>query len=174
MLSCFVACAGWRWGCHLYHQLQRVGDRKTLDHCHIGWQPCPDFEPAFEPHSHRSAAVLEPQIFVTFELISALLPANWHVSPHIRHFVLSVKDLNCLFKCFIRLLSLFSGETHTVPGTSLSYTLAGDVALLSRNIKIIGEEYPQMLDESFGARLLVGTFSWAGIDYKGNYFKSNM
>lgn len=24
-----------------------------------------------------------------------------------------------------------------------------------------------MVEESFGARLLVGTFSWAGIDYKG-------
>uniref|UniRef100_A0A3B4AF70 Uncharacterized protein n=1 Tax=Periophthalmus magnuspinnatus TaxID=409849 RepID=A0A3B4AF70_9GOBI len=32
------------------------------------------------------------------------------------------------------------GETHSVPGTGYSYTLAADVALLSRNIKIIGEE----------------------------------
>lgn len=60
-----------------------------------------------------------------------------------------------------------SGETHTVPGTSYSYTLAADVALLTRNIKIIGVEYPDMMKESFGARLLVGTFSSEGIDYKG-------
>ncbi|KAM7384668.1 hypothetical protein PAMA_011835 [Pampus argenteus] len=59
------------------------------------------------------------------------------------------------------------GETHSVSGTSSSYTLAADVGLLTRNIKIIGQEYPKMMEESFGARLLVGTFSSAGIDYKG-------
>ncbi|XP_069372727.1 PKHD1 like 1, tandem duplicate 1 [Paralichthys olivaceus] len=59
------------------------------------------------------------------------------------------------------------GETHSVSGTSRSYTLAADVGLLTRNIKIIGQEYPDMMKDSFGARLLVGTYSWAGIDYKG-------
>ncbi|XP_060949378.1 PKHD1 like 1, tandem duplicate 1 [Limanda limanda] len=59
------------------------------------------------------------------------------------------------------------GETHSVSGTSRSYTLAADVGLLTRNIKIVGQEYPDMMKDSFGARLLVGTYSWAGIDYKG-------
>ncbi|KAJ0054901.1 hypothetical protein NL108_007111 [Boleophthalmus pectinirostris] len=59
------------------------------------------------------------------------------------------------------------GETHSVPGTGYSYTLAADVALLSRNIKIIGEEYANINKESFGARVLVGSFSFGGIDYKG-------
>ncbi|XP_037651430.1 PKHD1 like 1, tandem duplicate 1 [Sebastes umbrosus] len=59
------------------------------------------------------------------------------------------------------------GETHSVSGTSLSYTLAADVGLLTRNIKIMGQEYPEMMAESFGARLLVGSYSWAGVDYKG-------
>uniref|UniRef100_A0A3B4U1D6 PKHD1 like 1, tandem duplicate 2 n=1 Tax=Seriola dumerili TaxID=41447 RepID=A0A3B4U1D6_SERDU len=59
------------------------------------------------------------------------------------------------------------GETHSVSGTSVSYSLAADVGLLSRNIRIEGEEYPDMMKESFGARLLVGSYSWAGIDYKG-------
>ncbi|XP_039677098.1 fibrocystin-L-like [Perca fluviatilis] len=59
------------------------------------------------------------------------------------------------------------GETHSVSGTSFSYTLAADVGLVTRNIKIIGQEYPDMITESFGARLLVGTYSWAGIVYKG-------
>ncbi|KAJ0003487.1 hypothetical protein NQD34_008585, partial [Periophthalmus magnuspinnatus] len=59
------------------------------------------------------------------------------------------------------------GETHSVAGTGYSYTLAADVALLSRNIKIIGEEYADMTKESFGARVLVGSFSFGGIDYKG-------
>lgn len=60
-----------------------------------------------------------------------------------------------------------AGESYSVAGTTMSYTLAANVALLTRNIKIIGKEYPQMTEESFGARLLVGTYSWAGIDYKG-------
>ncbi|XP_061597205.1 fibrocystin-L-like isoform X1 [Cololabis saira] len=59
------------------------------------------------------------------------------------------------------------GETHSVPGTSLSYVLAADVGLLSRNIRIVGQDYPDMAAELFGARLLVGAFSSAGIDYKG-------
>ncbi|KAM4540003.1 PKHD1 like 1, tandem duplicate 1 [Odontesthes bonariensis] len=59
------------------------------------------------------------------------------------------------------------GETHSVSGASFSYTLAADVGLLTRNIKIIGEEYPGMMSESFGARLLVGAFSSSGIDFKG-------
>uniref|UniRef100_A0A672GVH9 Polycystic kidney and hepatic disease 1 (autosomal recessive)-like 1 n=1 Tax=Salarias fasciatus TaxID=181472 RepID=A0A672GVH9_SALFA len=58
------------------------------------------------------------------------------------------------------------GETHSVSGSSYSYTLAADVGHLTRNIKIIGQEYPQMMEESFGARLLVGSYSWEGIDYK--------
>lgn len=52
-------------------------------------------------------------------------------------------------------------------GTTFSYTLAADVGLLTRNIKIIGQDYPTMMQDSFGARLLVGTYSWQGINYKG-------
>ncbi|KAL7883851.1 hypothetical protein SRHO_G00015090 [Serrasalmus rhombeus] len=59
------------------------------------------------------------------------------------------------------------GESYTVAGTSQSYRLAGDVGLLSRNIKIIGQDYPNLFTESFGARVLVGTFSRGGIDYRG-------
>ncbi|KAM9385916.1 fibrocystin-L-like isoform 2-T2 [Pholidichthys leucotaenia] len=58
-------------------------------------------------------------------------------------------------------------HTHSVPGTSLSYTLAADVGLVSRNIKIIGQEYSAMMEESFGARVLVGTYWSEGITYKG-------
>ncbi|MCJ8746157.1 hypothetical protein PDJAM_G00138700 [Pangasius djambal] len=58
-------------------------------------------------------------------------------------------------------------ENYTVPGTSKSYRLAGDVGLLSRNIKIIGGDYPGLHSESFGARVLVGSFSAGGIDYRG-------
>ncbi|KAK9957826.1 hypothetical protein ABG768_012036 [Culter alburnus] len=59
------------------------------------------------------------------------------------------------------------GESYSVPGTSRSYQLAGNVALLTRNIKIIGQEYPEMYTQSYGARVLVGSFSSGGIDYRG-------
>lgn len=54
-----------------------------------------------------------------------------------------------------------------MPGTFKSYKLAGDVGLLTRNIKIIGADYPDLSSESFGARVLVGSFSAGGIDYRG-------
>ncbi|CAL8298854.1 unnamed protein product [Lota lota] len=57
--------------------------------------------------------------------------------------------------------------THSVPGTSATYTLSADVGLLTRNIKVIGQDYPQLFEESFGARVIVGTYSWEGIDYRG-------
>ncbi|XP_030597029.1 PKHD1 like 1, tandem duplicate 1 [Archocentrus centrarchus] len=60
-----------------------------------------------------------------------------------------------------------NGGNHSVSGTPFSYTLAADVGLVTRNIKIIGQEYPSMMEDSFGARLLVGTYSWEGITYKG-------
>lgn len=48
------------------------------------------------------------------------------------------------------------------------------MALLSRNIKVMGQEYGNMNEESFGARVLVGTYSWAGVDYKGKFSVSDM
>ncbi|XP_051729532.1 LOW QUALITY PROTEIN: fibrocystin-L-like [Ctenopharyngodon idella] len=65
------------------------------------------------------------------------------------------------------LLYTHIGESYSVPGTSRSYQLAGNVALLTRNIKIIGQEYPEMYTQSYGARVLVGSFSSGGIDYRG-------
>ncbi|XP_077349351.1 fibrocystin-L [Lithobates pipiens] len=59
-------------------------------------------------------------------------------------------------------------NSYQVPNINLTYTLAADVALLTRNIKIIGEDYPGWYSESFGARVLVGTFSDNGMAYKGN------
>ncbi|XP_075126263.1 fibrocystin-L-like [Leptodactylus fuscus] len=61
-----------------------------------------------------------------------------------------------------------SAYTYQVPNTTLTYTLAADVALLSRNIKIIGQDYPGWYSESFGARVLVSTFSIKNIEYRGN------
>ncbi|XP_063307204.1 fibrocystin-L-like [Pelobates fuscus] len=59
-------------------------------------------------------------------------------------------------------------ETYQVPNTTTNYTLAADVALLSRNIKIIGEDYPGWEQESFGARVLVSVFQINNVDYTGS------
>ncbi|KAM8966821.1 LOW QUALITY PROTEIN: fibrocystin-L [Pelodytes ibericus] len=59
-------------------------------------------------------------------------------------------------------------ETYQVPTTTRNYTLAADVALLSRNIKIIGQDYPGWYKESFGARVLVSTFVMNNIQYQGS------
>ncbi|KAM8882915.1 PKHD1 like 1, tandem duplicate 1 [Synchiropus picturatus] len=66
------------------------------------------------------------------------------------------------------------GENHTVEDTGITYTLAADVGHLTRKIQIIGQDYPEMMAQSFGARLLVGTFSRAGIDYKGEAIIRNV
>ncbi|XP_065139309.1 fibrocystin-L-like [Paramisgurnus dabryanus] len=59
------------------------------------------------------------------------------------------------------------GKRYNVPGSSRSYQLAGDVGLLTRNIKIIGQEYPAMNTQSYGARVLVATVPGAKSDYRG-------
>uniref|UniRef100_A0A8D0SJH6 Fibrocystin-L n=1 Tax=Sus scrofa TaxID=9823 RepID=A0A8D0SJH6_PIG len=65
-------------------------------------------------------------------------------------------------------------ERYHVPGTSQSYTLAADVGLLSRNIKILGEDYPGWFKESFGARVLVSSFTDNMVTFKGNARISNV
>ncbi|XP_043922184.1 fibrocystin-L [Protopterus annectens] len=60
-------------------------------------------------------------------------------------------------------------ETYQVPETGQNYTLAADVGLLTRNIKIIGEDYPQLIEESFGARVLVSTFQYNGAQLRAAF-----
>ncbi|XP_036904303.1 fibrocystin-L isoform X2 [Sturnira hondurensis] len=59
-------------------------------------------------------------------------------------------------------------ERYHIPGTGQSYTLAADVGVLSRNIKILGEDYPGWFEESFGARVLVSSFTENMMTFKGN------
>uniref|UniRef100_A0A6I8N1M6 Fibrocystin-L n=1 Tax=Ornithorhynchus anatinus TaxID=9258 RepID=A0A6I8N1M6_ORNAN len=66
------------------------------------------------------------------------------------------------------------GERYQVPGTGQNYTLAADVGLLSRNIKIVGEDYPEWYEESFGARVLISSFTSSRLTYKGNARISNV
>ncbi|XP_044933989.1 fibrocystin-L [Mustela putorius furo] len=65
-------------------------------------------------------------------------------------------------------------ERYHVPGTDQSYTLAADVGILSRNIKILGEDYPGWFKESFGARVLVSSFTQNMMTFKGNARISNV
>ncbi|OCT77099.1 hypothetical protein XELAEV_18032294mg, partial [Xenopus laevis] len=59
-------------------------------------------------------------------------------------------------------------ESYSVANTSWNYTMAADVALLTRNIKIIGQDYPGWYQESFGARVLVSTFTINNVQYTGS------
>ncbi|XP_067888793.1 PKHD1 like 1, tandem duplicate 1 [Heterodontus francisci] len=57
-------------------------------------------------------------------------------------------------------------ETHEVKGSGQSYTLAADIGLLSRNIKITGHDHPGWAEELFGARVLVSSF-YDDLEYQG-------
>ncbi|XP_048215228.1 fibrocystin-L isoform X1 [Perognathus longimembris pacificus] len=65
-------------------------------------------------------------------------------------------------------------EKYYVPETGQSYALAADVGILTRNIKIIGEEYPGWAKDSFGACILVGSFTGNMMTFKGNARISNV
>ncbi|XP_051699933.2 fibrocystin-L isoform X2 [Oryctolagus cuniculus] len=65
-------------------------------------------------------------------------------------------------------------ERYHVPGTGQSYTLAADVGILSRNIKIVGEDYPGWSKDSFGAHVLVGSFTENMMTFTGNARISNV
>ncbi|KAK7084669.1 Fibrocystin-L [Halocaridina rubra] len=59
------------------------------------------------------------------------------------------------------------GETFTPSGSSTSYTMAGEVGLLTRNIVIEGSDYPDLQKDSFGGRIVVSKLSSDGVDYTG-------
>jgi len=46
-------------------------------------------------------------------------------------------------------------------------SVGAGVGLLSRNIKVIGKDYADMYDDSFGARILVGLVTYNGRTYGG-------
>ncbi|XP_069115226.1 fibrocystin-L-like [Argopecten irradians] len=56
---------------------------------------------------------------------------------------------------------------HTETLGSKSISLGAEVGLLTRNVKVIGEWYPKLIQESFGARILVGTAQHGGSQYTG-------
>ncbi|XP_072027284.1 LOW QUALITY PROTEIN: fibrocystin-L-like [Amphiura filiformis] len=58
-------------------------------------------------------------------------------------------------------------HTATDGEVTYAYGLKADVALLTRNIKIEGADYSDLIEESFGARLIVGRFFQDGEMYLG-------
>jgi len=60
-----------------------------------------------------------------------------------------------------------AGSSHSLSDGSASWRMAAEVGLLSRNIRIIGEDYPENVEEEFGARVLVGKFTQDDVDYRG-------
>uniref|UniRef100_A0A8C5QTU9 Fibrocystin-L n=1 Tax=Leptobrachium leishanense TaxID=445787 RepID=A0A8C5QTU9_9ANUR len=82
--------------------------------------------------------------------------------------IISVSSDNTILTLNASLTYTHIALTDDNPNTAQSYTLAADVALLSRNIKIIGEDYPGWYQESFGARVLVSSFTAYDTEYIGS------
>ncbi|XP_066271366.1 fibrocystin-L-like [Branchiostoma lanceolatum] len=59
------------------------------------------------------------------------------------------------------------GETLTLADGQTTINMAAEVGLLTRNVQIIGEDYNNLFEESFGARVLVGTFTQKDVEYTG-------
>ncbi len=61
----------------------------------------------------------------------------------------------------------FSIEVVTETAGSWTITMAAEVGLLTRNIKIIGNDYSKLASESFGARVVVGTYNSGLAEFLG-------
>ena len=59
------------------------------------------------------------------------------------------------------------GSEYSLDDGSVSWTISAEVGLLTRNIRIVGEDYPENEEEEFGARVLVSKFKQEGVEYKG-------
>ena len=59
------------------------------------------------------------------------------------------------------------GAEYSLEDGSASWNISAEVGLLTRNVKIIGEDYAEMGEEEFGARVLVTKFEQEGTTYRG-------
>ena len=59
------------------------------------------------------------------------------------------------------------GSEYSLQDGSVSWNISAEVGLLTRNVKIIGQDYAEMSDEEFGARVLVSKFTQEGTEYRG-------
>ena len=69
---------------------------------------------------------------------------------------------------FVYSCDIHLAHSETINGQVLQ--LGAAVGLLTHNIKIIGEDYPQMYSESCGARVLVGLVIHRGQTYTGMFY----
>lgn len=51
-----------------------------------------------------------------------------------------------------------------------TFSMSAEVGLLTRNIVIEGEDYPSLIEQSYGARVLVGRYRVEDVDYIGGYW----
>ncbi|XP_072104046.1 PKHD1 like 1, tandem duplicate 1 [Mobula birostris] len=58
-------------------------------------------------------------------------------------------------------------DTQEMKGRDWRYSLAADVALLSRNIKIVGQDFLGWQRQKFGARVLISSFFYNDLEIKG-------
>lgn len=68
-------------------------------------------------------------------------------------------------------MSSFSVNLVELDQRHSNFTIAAEVGLLSHNIKVIGESYPEQQKEAFGARILVGTYSYEGDIFLGLFLE---
>ncbi|XP_072034167.1 fibrocystin-L-like [Amphiura filiformis] len=67
------------------------------------------------------------------------------------------------------------GADYSVSEGSINtYSMRAEVGLLTRNLMIEGADYSGLYDESFGARVLVGSLTFNGVEYKGKAQLSNV
>ncbi|XP_021347967.1 fibrocystin-L-like [Mizuhopecten yessoensis] len=69
---------------------------------------------------------------------------------------------------------LYKHVVHSETIGSTNINLGAEVGLLTRNVKIVGEDYDKMFKESFGARTLVGTAQKGITEYIGYARLSNV
>ncbi|XP_064089363.1 fibrocystin-L-like [Macrobrachium nipponense] len=66
------------------------------------------------------------------------------------------------------------GESFTLSDGTTSFTMAGEVGILSRNIRIEGNDYPDLQEDSFGGRIVVSKMNVDGVEYVGQVQLSNV
>ncbi|XP_068250285.1 fibrocystin-L-like [Palaemon carinicauda] len=66
------------------------------------------------------------------------------------------------------------GESFTLGDGTTSVSMAGEVGILSRNIRIEGNDYPTIQEDSFGGRIVVSKLNAEGLEYVGQVQLSNV
>ena len=57
-------------------------------------------------------------------------------------------------------------------GNGQTFTMAAEVGLLTRNIRVIGNDYNKLFEQSFGTRVIIGTVPGDTGDFVGKNISS--